>query len=917
MDALHRIQNVLLFEENCCSCIRGVLVKENSETKCLVAHINRIGDNALLVYQDPTDGDKKSPLNLLYALPIRGAFALNKVINGASTANGNGNEVRFQVITDENIAYLFEVKTSDETMRFLLEVKNAITEYRQKAHMIGVPDFNWLDRYHQQISRKSFDMPVPGATSAASQSEDGLDVFGMPGFTPTDTILHPSPSESALTALDKVDRGSAVSSSPIFTRKSVLPSNFGARDGFIKLHMATREADYIEVLPYKFFIGTWNVNGKSPVEGLGPWLTCDDEAPDVVVVGFQELDLSTEALLMSNVTSSSTSSKEEDWQRAVDKALRLKGSYIKVRSIRLVGIFLLVYTKTLHMPHIKDVAAEYVATGIMGMMGNKGGVAIRMSFHNSTLCFVNSHLAAHQEEYERRNQDYRDILSKLNFTRVSEVLTILDHDVTFWLGDLNYRVNMECELSKGLIDQGRLEELLKCDQLIKQKEVKKCFSGFHEPPITFRPTYKYDPGTDNWDSSEKGRAPAWCDRVLYRGHGVKQIAYRSHPSLKVSDHKPVSGLFSVGVKVVNREKEKQVYEEVVRSLDRQENESLPQVKLGTTEIKFKNVQFLEKTSKILEIENTGQVVVQFSFIPKLDDNHFCKPWLSIKPNMGIIMPENTKQVKVSAYVNKETAGALNSGEDKMEDILVLHLEGGKDFFITVTGSYCPSVFGSSLEALVHMYGPIREVPVANLIDLEHGQDSSASGPASQRRAKEALEIPKELWLLVDHLYKYGASEENILKQSGFEQEIQQIRTHLDTGSTGKMPGSIHSVAEALLIFLEALPVPVIPFGFYQKALECCNNYILCKQLICQLPECHRNAFTYLTAFLRELLLSSTENKLDAKTLATLFGTLLLRAPKDEESAALSKRAISQLTQKKARFVYHFLINEFDGGMNSA
>lgn len=29
----------------------------------------------------------------------------------------------------------------------------------------------------------------------------------------------------------------------------------------------------------------------------------------------------------------------------------------------------------------------------------------------------------------------------------------------------------------------------------------------------------------------------------------------------------------------------------------------------------------------------------------------------------------------------------------------------------------PSVFGSSLEALVHMYGPIRDVPVANLVDL--------------------------------------------------------------------------------------------------------------------------------------------------------------------------------------------------------
>lgn len=38
------------------------------------------------------------------------------------------------------------------------------------------------------------------------------------------------------------------------------------------------------------------------------------------------------------------------------------------------------------------------------------------------------------------------------------------------------------------------------------------------------------------------------------------------------------------------------------------------------------------------------------------------------------------------------------------------------------------------------------------------------------------------------------------------------------------------------------------------------------QLILQIPQSHRNVFTYLSAFLRELLLHSNDNKLDAKTL---------------------------------------------------
>ena len=37
--------------------------------------------------------------------------------------------------------------------------------------------------------------------------------------------------------------------------------------------------------------------------------------------------------------------------------------------------------------------------------------------------------------------------------------------------------------------------------------------------------------------------------------------------------------------------------------------------------------------------------------------------------------------------------------------------------MSVSGNYLPSVFGSSIEALVRMYGPIREVPVATLVDL--------------------------------------------------------------------------------------------------------------------------------------------------------------------------------------------------------
>lgn len=58
-------------------------------------------------------------------------------------------------------------------------------------------------------------------------------------------------------------------------------------------------------------------------------------------------------------------------------------------------------------------------------------------------------------------------------------------------------------------------------------------------------------------------------------------------------------------------------------------------------------------------------------------------------------------------VDNDSAPLLNTGREVMDDILILHLEHGKDYFITVAGSYVRTCFGNSLEWLSRLDRPIR------------------------------------------------------------------------------------------------------------------------------------------------------------------------------------------------------------------
>lgn len=89
----------------------------------------------------------------------------------------------------------------------------------------------------------------------------------------------------------------------------------------------------------------------------------------------------------------------------------------------------------------------------------------------------------------------------------------------------------------------------------------KTFPHYSEAPITFLPTYKYDNGTDEYDSSEKARIPAWCDRVLSKGNNLRQIDYNTAP-LRFSDHRPVYATFQCTISVIDEKTRHRISDEL-------------------------------------------------------------------------------------------------------------------------------------------------------------------------------------------------------------------------------------------------------------------------------------------------------------------------------------------------------------------
>ncbi|XP_077233578.1 inositol polyphosphate 5-phosphatase 11 [Tasmannia lanceolata] len=268
---------------------------------------------------------------------------------------------------------------------------------------------------------------------------------------------------------------------------------------------------------------TWNMNGRKVSSKDLAELIARNRESDLFVIGLQEAPRRNVRRLL---------------QAALDCTHSLLGEAI-MQSLQLF-IFGPKNSK-LFTEEIR--VHKHAVGGFGGIIGRKkGAVAISIIFKGVRMVFISCHLSAHAHNVEERNSQCRRIFQSIKKNR--NPYSRPPH-ITVWLGDLNYRIQgIDTLPARSLIQDGLHSLLTSKDQLLQEAERGNVFDGYCEGTLAFKPTYKYNIGSSNYDTSYKVRVPSWTDRILFKIEKVGDIgsalqSYESIDNIYSSDHKPV------------------------------------------------------------------------------------------------------------------------------------------------------------------------------------------------------------------------------------------------------------------------------------------------------------------------------------------------------------------------------------------
>eukprot|EP01102_Stenamoeba_stenopodia_P018898 TRINITY_DN700_c0_g2_i2.p1 TRINITY_DN700_c0_g2~~TRINITY_DN700_c0_g2_i2.p1 ORF type:complete len:521 (+),score=125.94 TRINITY_DN700_c0_g2_i2:119-1681(+) len=304
----------------------------------------------------------------------------------------------------------------------------------------------------------------------------------------------------------------------------------------------------VESYGLKVFVGSWNVGDAAPSDedgSLSAWIP--KEKYDIYAIGAQECAYKPRV---------GHASCEADWiallHKHVGAQYKIVGSTSTREAIRLV-----VFIKPELDASVTNVMVASTITQLP-FFWRKGANGIAFDLFDTSFCFVNAHLAAHQSQVRARENDVHNIIRSLfkSFFASSvspatsspstvDLLTRFDNVIFF--GDLNYRINSSKEITESLMKLEKWDELLTYDQLNKEHGAQRLFANLKLVNPEYGPTYKFLTSKKETSSGPKrtyatGRRPAWCDRILFSS-GFKLSKSGCPDSIRSSDHSPVFSVF--------------------------------------------------------------------------------------------------------------------------------------------------------------------------------------------------------------------------------------------------------------------------------------------------------------------------------------------------------------------------------------
>uniref|UniRef100_A0A5S6QEM7 IPPc domain-containing protein n=1 Tax=Trichuris muris TaxID=70415 RepID=A0A5S6QEM7_TRIMR len=391
---------------------------------------------------------------------------------------------------------------------------------------------------------------------------------------------------------------------------------------------------------------------------------------DMIAVGLQEMSYIPACYLTTSVL------KKKSWAELFERFYSSRGfvrlSFNASGRLQMVGMLLLVFVRRSMLKYVRKVEVKYVKTGFNGYSGHKGAICARIVVGDSvSIVLVNCHLNPDPNNAEYRVWEYNLITEKC---RLSEAQKPADFDYVLWFGDMNFRVQrIEPEDALNFIRKELYSTLLEYDQLTTLRRLKVAFHEYDETDITFKPSYKYLPGTSNFDPC---RLPSYCDRILYRkavdaqqkpGFPLEILSfyYGSFPDAVCSDHKPVSATFMITSYVME---------------------------CGVPPILFESPSYVRGTCWLVGRSNICRFVQRFDYTPGLWD------WIGVyKMDFA-----NDRDVVTYAYM-------LTAWEEGVAENGVVQNILFKERFIPPAGKYLLGCFSRRNRCLIALSDPFEVI----------------------------------------------------------------------------------------------------------------------------------------------------------------------------------------------------------------